>query len=201
MCNHRFFDFMANDKLFPNAMLGCITRHSCYRTPVVDKCISCSDRKPGIFDQIIGDEIKLQDVPDIYGRIKELEKLSDEERQKYWNEHFSRCIRCYACVKTCPLCYCEKCFVESSEPQWVKKTGYLEGNKMFHIMRTFHLAGRCIGCGECDRACPMDIPLGEMNMKMRQSVEENFEYVAGKDPDAIPPLSNFKKEDPQHFIR
>jgi hypothetical protein len=47
----------------------------------------------------------------------------------------------------------------------------------------------------------MDIPLGEMNTKMRKSVEENFEYVAGKDPDVIPPLSNFKKEDPQDFIR
>ncbi|URW87892.1 4Fe-4S dicluster domain-containing protein [Blautia wexlerae] len=29
---------------------------------------------------------------------------------------------------------------------------------MFHIIRAFHVAGRCTDCGECDRVCPQGIP-------------------------------------------
>ncbi|MFR1039192.1 MAG: 4Fe-4S binding protein [Clostridium sp.] len=25
---------------------------------------------------------------------------------------------------------------------------------MFHIIRAFHVAGRCTDCGECSRVCP-----------------------------------------------
>lgn len=167
---------------------------------LMEKCHSCDERKPALCDQVIGEEVKETIGKDEIERIKELEKLTPEERQKYWNSEFSRCIRCYACVKTCPLCYCDRCFVESSKPQWVDKSNSLKSNKAFHIIRAFHLAGRCIGCGECDRACPMNIPLSELNRKMKKSVQEHFDYTAGKDPEVIPPLSTFEKEDKEQFI-
>ncbi len=168
---------------------------------LLDKCVSCDTRVPPLYDHILGSEIKVGDLPSSMKRVEEIEKLSAEEKQKYWNAHFDRCIRCYACVKICPLCYCERCFVENASPQWIDKTTDLKSNKAFHLIRAYHLAGRCIGCGECERVCPMDIPLGELNMKMRKSVEEHFDYVPGKDPNVPPPLSTFKKEDPQEFIR
>jgi len=168
---------------------------------LMDKCISCEERSPGLYDDVIGKEITVKTEVDEFARIKELEKLSPEEKQKYWNEHFAKCIRCYACIKSCPLCYCEKCFVDTSIPQWIHKSVDIKSNKAFHIIRAFHLAGRCIGCGECDRACPVDIPLKELNRKMSRSVIEHFDYVPGKDHEVPPPLSTFKKEDHEDFIR
>ena len=168
---------------------------------LMNKCISCEERSPHLFDQIIGKEVKVKTDAKEFARVEELEKLSQEEKQKYWNEHFERCIRCYACVKSCPLCYCEQCFVHTSVPQWIDKSVDIKSNKAFHLIRALHLAGRCIGCGECDRACPVDIPLGELNKKMAKSVIENFDYVPGKDYEVPPPLSTFKKEDPEEFIR
>ncbi|HPZ07669.1 MAG TPA: Coenzyme F420 hydrogenase/dehydrogenase, beta subunit C-terminal domain [Candidatus Eremiobacteraeota bacterium] len=168
---------------------------------LLDKCPACDTRTPPIYDELLGDEIKTADLPELLARVKELEKLPAAEKQQYWNEHFERCLRCYACVKICPLCYCERCFVENASPQWIDKSNNLKSNKAFHLIRAYHLAGRCIDCGECDRACPMDIPLRELNLKMRKSVEEHFNYVPGKDIDVPPPLSTFKKEDPQDFIR
>ena len=45
--------------------------------------------------------------------------------------------------------------------------------------RAYHLAGRCVGCDECERVCPMDIPISLLNLKLAQEVDELFGYQAG----------------------
>ena len=67
-------------------------------------------------------------------------------------------------------------------------------------MRAFHLAGRCIGCGECERASPMGIPLTELNKKLEKDVKELFEYKSGLDAEEKPLLAMFKPDDPEEFI-
>ena len=40
----------------------------------------------------------------------------------------------------------------------------------FHVMRAYHLAGRCVGCDACVTVCPMDIPLGKLNRKVAKEI-------------------------------
>ena len=45
-----------------------------------------------------------------------------------------------------------------------------------------HLAGRCSGCAECERVCPMDIPLNLLNRKMAQELFELYGFEATMQP-------------------
>ncbi len=57
--------------------------------------------------------------------------------------------------------------------------------KMFHIIRAFHVAGRCTDCGECSRVCPQGIPLHLFNRKFIKDIDELYgEYQAGEDAES-----------------
>ena len=62
-------------------------------------------------------------------------------------------------------------------------------------MRAFHLAGRCIDCNECERVCPVNIPLSLLNRKLGKEVEELFNFRAGIDAETPMPFSTFDKEE------
>ncbi|MCG2770053.1 MAG: 4Fe-4S dicluster domain-containing protein [Anaerolineae bacterium] len=134
-------------------------------------------------------------------RIRELEDMSVSERREYWQREFSKCIRCYACRQVCPFCYCEQCIADENQPQWIGKSPSLPNNEMWNLIRAFHLTGRCIACRECDRVCPMQIPLSLLNEKLAAEVLENFGYVAGTDVETAAPLDTYKVDDPDDFIR
>ncbi len=51
--------------------------------------------------------------------------------------------------------------------------------RAFHLGRAYHQAGRCVGCNECERVCPMEIPISLLNGKLAQEVEAAFGYRAG----------------------
>jgi len=70
-----------------------------------------------------------------------------------------------------------------------------EENLMWNTIRAFHLAGRCISCNECERVCPVNIPLSLLNRKLEQEVLSLFNYRAGMSSDAVAPLITFKKEE------
>jgi len=164
-----------------------------------DKCKHCEHPNPIIYDILLGKEIKTKKKED-YETIKKLEKKSLQQKWEYWEQQFDRCIRCYACRNACPLCYCKECMVDELSPQWVRRSVNLSENTAWNIMRAFHLAGRCIECGECERACPMDISLMELNKKIGKDVKEIYEYTAGIDPDGKPLLATFNPNDPEDFI-
>ena len=67
---------------------------------------------------------------------------------------------------------------------------------MYHIIRAFHVAGRCTDCGECSRVCPQNIPLHLLNRKGIRDINEYFvEFQAGEDSETLSPLTEFTKED------
>jgi len=168
------------------------------------KCLSCDVHMPAFYDLLAegeppGDGAATSDPRD--AEIAELDALPPEERRSYWQEQFSRCVRCYACRAVCPLCYCDTCIVEKTRPQWISPAFDGRSNLSWNITRAMHLAGRCIGCDECARACPANIRLDLLNRKLSMLIEETYGYRAGFAMDEAPPLTTFRPEDQAEFIR
>ena len=135
--------------------------------------------------------------------LKQLDELmarTPDERWAFWSAQFSGCIKCYACRGSCPLCTCEQCFADRNQPQWFPTAADGPGNLAWHIMRAFHLAGRCVGCGACQEACPAGIPLNILGAALARSALKNFEHRAGVDPKAVPLQSDFRSNDKENFI-
>jgi ferredoxin len=164
-----------------------------------DKCKTCEYPTPVLYDILIGKEIKGTKKED-YKDVKSFEKKPLKEKWDYWEKQFDKCVRCYACRNACPLCYCKECMVDQLNPQWVRRSVDVPENTAWNLLRAFHLAGRCIGCGQCERACPMDIPLMELNKKIEKEIKELFEYIPGIDAEEKPLLAMFKPDDPEDFI-
>jgi ferredoxin len=170
---------------------------------IAPKCLECDVRMPVGCDFV--PNVSLPKKPQIDAKyaseIARLESLTPAERWNYWKEQFSKCIKCYACRQVCPFCFCEQCLCDRNKPQMVETTPRPAGNTAWHIVRAMHLAGRCAGCAECERVCPMDIPLNLLNRKMAKELKELFDYEAGFEVNDKGPLATFADKDDQSFIR
>lgn len=165
-------------------------------------CRSCDVHLPRHSDVLIGEvENPRVEAALRYARLEEFMRRSPQERFAYWMDEFSRCTRCYACRQVCPLCYCRVCVMDKNRPQTVDTSAHAKGTLAFHIARAFHLAGRCVDCGACARACPAGIDLGLLNASLARAVETEFGFRAGMEPDAAPLLGNFSTGDREGFIK
>jgi formate dehydrogenase subunit beta len=163
-----------------------------------DSCTTCAYPNPVVFDEMVGEPAPTREICNLQSAIC---NLTSDERWQALSEDVARCVRCYACRQVCPNCYCPVCFVDASQPALVGKTTELSDNMVFHIMRALHMAGRCVECGSCARACPMGVDLMKFNRKAAQIVKERFNTVAGVKDDDAPPLAVFDPNDKQEFIR
>jgi ferredoxin len=169
---------------------------------VPSKCLECEWHTPPISDDLVGDPAAATPLAgDALIDERRIESMSDEERWQFWTNLFARCIKCYACRQACPLCYCKECITEKSRPQWIAKSSTARGNLAYHFIRAIHLAGRCIGCEECRRACPMGIPVDLLSRFLTRKAELAFGYKAGSDPAAQPFFVTSSENDPDDFIR
>ena len=175
-------------------------------TKVLDRydylCRCCEVRahsNPVICDILIDDMVE-ERPPDQYLDVVEFEAKSSDERWQHICDEVSKCIRCYACRNACPLCYCQECFVDNTRPQWIGKTTNFSDTLIFHLTRALHLAGRCVECGACERACPMGVDIRMLNRKLASDVKELFDYEAGISLEEVAPLATFKPDDPEGFM-
>ena len=167
-----------------------------YKDAMLERCHVCKGKEHKIYDELLGDSVDTCDA-DRFAEVARIEAMSPEEKFAFFQAELSKCIRCNACRNVCPACSCRKCVFDSTKfdsAQKANTTSFEE--KMFHIIRAFHVAGRCTDCGECSRVCPQGIPLHLFNRKFIKDINTLYgEYQAGADIDAAAPLTSFRTDD------
>ncbi len=162
-----------------------------------DKCRQCSMPVAAYYDQLIGNvgnPIEADTRP--AAGLAFLDSLSLEDRMSFWKGQMERCQHCYACRNACPMCVCKDyCAGDSRNPHWVADDNAPESKMFFQIIHALHLAGRCTGCAECARACPMGIPVFWLKQKYGSIIKGLFDYTAGIDIEATPPLLGYQVEE------
>jgi ferredoxin len=133
--------------------------------------------------------------------IDKLVAMSVAERRAFWAAELNRCVKCYACRSSCPMCYCERCTMDCNRPQWIPVASHAIGNIEYHMVRAMHLAGRCVECGTCGKACPIGIPVHLLTFFAEDSVRRQFGQKGGASAKLDYAMSTFKPDDKEEFIR
>lgn len=168
------------------------------KNATAERCDGCKSKKTVCCDETLGESEEQTEAVRFDG-VERLEKMTSEERYAFWQGELSRCIRCNACRDVCPACTCEKCvFDNSASGVETKAPSDSFEEKMFHIIRALHVAGRCTDCGECSRVCPQGIPLHLLNRKLIKDINTLYgEYQAGETVGSASPLTSYSEDDPE----
>jgi formate dehydrogenase subunit beta len=157
----------------------------------------CSDKGASLFDAAVKAGVLKTEAPNPKGleirtkvenamlklgdkwRAKDFAGLGEgRERLKKIVKETSRCIKCYACIENCPICYCVEC---STKKPYLVTPGQVPPNFMFHLIRYAHIADSCVNCGQCEELCSMDIPNALFMHAQQVELEKMFGHVPGVD--------------------
>ena len=163
---------------------------------LAERCVNCKSKKHVAYDELLGEDGEVI-ASERFDEVAKLEAMTPDERFAFWQNELSRCVRCNACRDVCPACTCETCvFNNPNSGVENKSPANSFEEQMFHIIRAFHVAGRCTDCGECSRVCPQNIPLHLINRKLIKDMNECYgEYQAGAEVGTKAPLVDYTTED------
>ncbi len=186
------------------------------REVMADRCLECRTPFPKENNTAFGDDKTGREFDAQFAALARFEANDEAARWEFWQRQFDRCIRCFACRSVCPMCFCDECVVDSIEMKiapettaeekanrirWIERSAVRSENATYHMTRALHLAGRCVDCGECERVCPVNIPLRLLNTKMEREAREAFGFDPGASIGGPSLVASFRDDDPGEFIR
>ena len=163
-------------------------------------CKTCTVKATPVSDIFIGEKPSDPIKEDTFDDLKDFDSKTPDEKWAILTDLLSTCIRCYSCRESCPMCYCNQCFVDQIKPVWFDKTTEISDIMLFHMIRAFHVAGRCTSCGDCTNACPMGIDLTLITRELAKIVKERFDFKSGLDLETPIPFGSFKYDDKEDFM-
>ena len=129
-----------------------------YKDAMLGRCHTCKGKEHKIFDEEIGESKDTKDA-DRFAEIEKIEAMSPAEKFAFFQKELSKCIRCNDCRNVCPACSCRKCVFDSDKFDSAQKANADSfEEKMFHIIRAFHVAGRCTDCASAAVFVPRVFP-------------------------------------------
>ena len=146
---------------------------------MLERCHVCKGKEHRIYDELIGESKETCDRGR-FAEVAAIEAMQPEERFAFFQKELSKCIRCNVYVYLF-ACSCRTCVFDSTKFDSAQKANADPfEEKMFHIIRAFHVAGRCTDCGECSRVCPQGIPLHLFNRKFIKDINELYGEYSGR---------------------
>ncbi|MDR3294422.1 MAG: 4Fe-4S dicluster domain-containing protein [Clostridiales Family XIII bacterium] len=165
------------------------------------RCSLCRERNPLLYDVLLWEPVPNVPAEGRFDRVRAIEAMTPDERYGYWGAVYDKCIRCYACRNACPVCSCRECYVDMSRTGFQGKQHSRSDNQIFGVTRAFHVGDRCIECGECERVCPMDLPIMGQTQKILKDINELAgEYECGLDAESENFLGAFDLDDKDEFM-
>ncbi len=173
----------------------------------MQNCTECVVPDAVVFDEMLGGTLSGSQTLtgskpyQVNVDITALSAMPLTERAAYFEEVFENCIRCNACRHSCPLCYCAKCCIDQETAAMYN--GANTTSSAFHALMTWslHLAGRCVDCRNCEKACPSHLPLHLLHKQNESVIYENFqEHLAGVIPEDRGAFYKYSLKDPDDFI-
>jgi len=134
---------------------------------VQTKCLDCPEYLAAHgADRVAREKAARTDYQQYTGRL-------EDDAGADWATTLNKCLHCYACRNVCPSCYCtEGCPADEAATAHVtnalKLIKGIETSRqvVYNLVRTWHIQARCSECLECERVCPVNIPIMALKAKL-----------------------------------